>query len=125
MTDADRHNAVKAAFLEAVATPVEERDALLDRLCAGNAEMRREVDTLLQYSGDASQTISISREKPPRFQTGDEFASRLARSFFEAAFAPRVPLSQADANGLDGSNRVSRDPLETIFGHEAPPRIDE
>ena len=76
MTDADRHNAVKAAFLEAVATPVEERDALLDRLCAGDAEMRREIDTLLQYSGDASQTISISREKPPRFQTGDEFASR-------------------------------------------------
>lgn len=58
-------------------------------------------------------------------ETGDEFAARLARSFFDAAFAPRVALSQADANGLDGSNRVSRDPLGTIFGHEAPPRSDE
>lgn len=58
-------------------------------------------------------------------ETGDEFASRLARTFFDAAFAPRVALSQADANGLDGSNRVSRDPLETMFGHEAPPRLEE
>lgn len=55
-------------------------------------------------------------------ETSDEFAARLARSFFEAAFAPRVDLSQADANSLDGSNRVSRDPLQTMFGHEAPPR---
>ena len=55
-------------------------------------------------------------------EDGDAFAARLARSFLEAAFAPRVPLSQADANGLDGSNRVSRDPLRTMFDHEPLPR---
>ncbi len=55
-------------------------------------------------------------------EDADAFAARLARSFLEAAFAPRVSLSQADANGLDGSNRVSRDPLRTMFDHEPPAR---
>jgi hypothetical protein len=52
----------------------------------------------------------------------DEFAARVARVFLERAFAPRIDLSQTDANSLDGSNRVSRDPLRTMFGHEPPPR---
>ncbi len=66
--------------------------------------------------GCASVTASAEGE------TEDEYAARLARAFFDAAFAPRVSLSQADANGLDGSNRVSRDPLRTMFDHEPPPR---
>lgn len=52
----------------------------------------------------------------------DDYAADRARAFLAAAFAPRVELSQTDANSLDGSNRVSRDPLETLFGHEPPPR---
>ena len=55
-------------------------------------------------------------------EDADAFAARLAAAFHERAFAPRVDLSQGDANGLDGSNRVSRDPLRTMFGHEPPPR---
>lgn len=50
------------------------------------------------------------------------YRARVARLFLERVFAPRVDLSQADANSLDGSNRVSRDPLRTMFGHEPPPR---
>ncbi|MGE3636325.1 MAG: hypothetical protein AB7P00_40860, partial [Sandaracinaceae bacterium] len=52
----------------------------------------------------------------------DDYAANRARAFLDAAFAPRVELSQADANGLDGSNRVSRDPLRTMFDHAPPPR---
>ncbi|MBX3275744.1 MAG: hypothetical protein KF729_36120 [Sandaracinaceae bacterium] len=55
-------------------------------------------------------------------EDADAFAARVARELFDAAFAPRVALSQADANGLDGSNRVSRDPLRTMFDHAPPPR---
>lgn len=62
------------------------------------------------------------REATAAGEDADAFAARVARAFLEAAFAPRVALSQTDANGLDGSNRVSRDPLRTMFGHEPPPR---
>lgn len=55
-------------------------------------------------------------------ESSDEFEGRLANAFLEQAFAPRVDLSQADANGLDGSNRVSRNPLETLFGEVPLPR---
>ncbi|MCA9601201.1 MAG: hypothetical protein KC417_04220, partial [Myxococcales bacterium] len=41
-------------------------------------------------------------------------ATQIARSFHRRAFAPRIDLSQADARSLDGSNRVSRDPLEGL-----------
>jgi tetratricopeptide (TPR) repeat protein len=58
-------------------------------------------------------------------QTAEDFEARLADAFLERAFAPRVDLSQADANGLDGSNRVSRNPLETLFGRAPPPTEPE
>lgn len=44
------------------------------------------------------------------------FAARAAAALHREAFAPRVDLSQTDANGLDGSNTVSRRPLESLFG---------
>lgn len=45
----------------------------------------------------------------------DAVARRISRAFHAATFAPRIDLSQADASSLDGSNRVARDPLETLF----------
>ena len=45
----------------------------------------------------------------------DRLAGRIADAFHAQVFAPRVDLSQADASGLDGSNRTSRDPLRTLF----------
>lgn len=55
-------------------------------------------------------------------EDADAYHARVAKLFLERVFAPRVDLSQTDANSLDGSNRVSRDPLRTMFGHEPPPR---
>jgi hypothetical protein len=57
-------------------------------------------------------------------ETGEDeetFATRLADAFHEAAFAPIISLTQADANSLDGSNRVTRDPLEGLFEQVEPP----
>jgi tetratricopeptide (TPR) repeat protein len=75
---------------------------------------------LLDRSG--SVLTCAEREASGSGEDEDAFAARVARAFLEAAFAPRVDLSQSDANGLDGSNRLSRDPLRTMFGHEPPPR---
>ncbi len=44
----------------------------------------------------------------------DALARRIAAAFHSSVFAPRVDLTQADVGSLDGSNRVSRDPLEGI-----------
>jgi hypothetical protein len=52
----------------------------------------------------------------------DAFLARVCDAFHEVVFAPRVNLSQTDANGLDGSNQVSRDALRTLFDHQPPPR---
>lgn len=59
---------------------------------------------------------------PEEGEDADDHVARVARVFLERVFAPRIDLSQTDANGLDGSNNVSRDPLRTMFGHEPPLR---
>lgn len=66
--------------------------------------------------------LACSEVAPEANEPADAFRARIARSFHERVFAPRVDLSQTDANSLDGSNRVSRDPLRTMFGHEPLPR---
>ena len=51
-------------------------------------------------------------------EEGDAFVARAVAQLHREAFAPRVDLSQTDANGLDGSNTVSRQPLDTLLGTE-------
>ncbi len=43
-------------------------------------------------------------------------SSQWAKQFHDEIFAPRVNLTQADANSLDGSNRTVRNPLEQLLG---------
>ncbi len=50
-------------------------------------------------------------------ETGESYAQRVVDSFHEAIFSPRVDLSRIDINSLDGSNRVTRNPLDLL----APP----
>jgi hypothetical protein len=40
---------------------------------------------------------------------------RLVRDFHDKVFAPRIDMSQADINSLDGTNVVSDDALRTLF----------
>lgn len=59
--------------------------------------------------------LGCGRAEPTRGDDASSLATKIAHSFQGNVFAPRVDLSQTDANSLDGSNRVSRDPLHTLF----------
>lgn len=47
--------------------------------------------------------------------TGSAYPQRVVDSFHAAIFAPRVDLSRIDINSLDGSNRVTRNPLDVLL----------
>ena len=53
---------------------------------------------------------------PEAAEAFDEGVQRVVDAFHAEIFAPRIDLSQADANSLDGSHRVERDPLRGLFG---------
>lgn len=77
---------VRDVFVEVVAKPPEARPALLDRLCAGDAALRREVESLMAAAdkdasflsgsavGDAQLTHAQTRrhDGPGPFQPGDK-----------------------------------------------------
>jgi len=46
----------------------------------------------------------------------DALATRLVVAFHDEVFAPRVDMSQADANSLDGSNRTAPDAMGDLLG---------
>jgi len=48
-------------------------------------------------------------------KTGSSYRQRVVDSFHQAIFSPRVDLSRIDINSLDGSNRITRDPLDMLL----------
>lgn len=48
-------------------------------------------------------------------ETGSDHPQRVVDSFHGAIFSPRVDLSRIDINSLDGSNRVTRNPLDMLL----------
>jgi tetratricopeptide (TPR) repeat protein len=68
---------------------------------------------LVGASGGVLGCAELDRESQ---EEADDFATRLSNAFHQAAFAPVIDLSQADANSLDGANRTTRDPLEGLWG---------
>lgn len=47
-------------------------------------------------------------------ETARSYEQRVIDSFHAAIFSPRIDLSRIDINSLDGSNRVTRNPLEML-----------
>lgn len=47
--------------------------------------------------------------------TGRDYVARAVDSFHSVVFSPRVDLSRIDINSLDGSNRVTRNPLGELL----------
>ena len=47
-------------------------------------------------------------------ETGTSYAQRVVDDFHAEIFSPRIDLSRIDINSLDGSNRVTRNPLEML-----------
>jgi tetratricopeptide (TPR) repeat protein len=111
---------VVAAGGEDLAGHIEDSDRFEIDASGMTIEVRPGRVCLTDPSGSALACADDVR--PEEGEDLDALTARTARVFFERVFAPRVDLSQTDANSLDGSNRVSRDPLRTIFGHEPPLR---
>ena len=87
-----RWHRVKEIFSLASETPLEERTAVLDRLCEGDPELRREVEELLALREEDNLALDrpASIERPslgllPRYQTGDLLAERYSITAFVAS----------------------------------------
>jgi hypothetical protein len=52
--------------------------------------------------------------EPQEDETGRSYPQRIVDAFHSQIFSPRVDLSRIDINSLDGSNRVTRNPLEEL-----------
>lgn len=91
------------------------------RFVSEDVGLRIEIEDSVQRGqacliGASGSILACAEEERRSAESDDDFARRLSSSFHRAAFAPRIDLSQTDANGLDGANVVSRDPLRTLFG---------
>lgn len=66
-------------------------------------------------SGASGSVLSCADVERRSAEAAEAYLARAVREFHEAAFAPRIDLTQTDASSLDGSNTVSRRPLEGLF----------
>jgi hypothetical protein len=65
-------------------------------------------------------TLGCGRAQAIATDDADLLVSRLVRDFHEKVFAPRIDMSQADINSLDGTNLVRDDALKTLFDDDGP-----
>jgi tetratricopeptide (TPR) repeat protein len=65
--------------------------------------------------GRTGTAWGCSEEELEEDDTGESYAQRVVDSFHETIFSPRVDLSRIDINSLDGSNRVTRNPLDMLL----------
>jgi len=68
-------------------------------------------------SRDGSE-LGCGEATPAADDDPSTFAQRVVDAFHAEAFSPQVDLSQSDIGSLDGSNRSTRNPLDTLL---APP----
>jgi len=87
-----RWHRVKEIFSLAAEAPAEERTPVLDRLCEGDLELRREVEDLLALREEDNLALDrpITFERPslgllPRYQSGDLLAERYRITAFVAS----------------------------------------
>jgi hypothetical protein len=71
--------------------------------------------------GPSEERIGCGEVDRDRGDDEARFVQRAVGAFHRDVFAPRVDLSQGDIHSLDGSNRVSRDALESLVGPLLPP----
>ena len=68
------HQRAKEIFLDALDRPASERAAFLDEACAGDAELREEIESLLSFLAVEASTSHGLVARP--FEPGDVFAGR-------------------------------------------------
>lgn len=102
-------------------------EAIVDALERSPRLVEDDAGFILRVRGDAtrgevclmgaSQTVlDCGDATPAPSDSPDDLAGKVVQAFHDVAFAPRIDLSQADINSLDGSTRTSRDPLESLRG---------
>jgi hypothetical protein len=68
--------------------------------------------------GRSGAAWGCGEAEPEEDETGRSYTQRIVDAFHAEIFSPRVDLSRIDINSLDGSNRVTRNPLDMLD----PPR---
>lgn len=110
------------------ALPVEVRssDATIDRDLAkavmrsprfesSNDGLRIEVEgARICLLGRTGAAWGCGEAQPAEDETGRSYKQRIVDAFHAEIFSPRVDLSRIDINSLDGSNRVTRNPLDML-----------
>ncbi len=106
----DRHQRVKTLFLNAKELAPEERDAFLEKECAGDTDLRREVESLLAHEDDATvsfmqrpllgselreQVMSMAADAPPARIGAYRVISEVGRGGMGAVY-----LGVRDAEGF-------------------------
>ena len=64
--------------------------------------------------GRTGAAWGCGKADPENEDTGLSYAQRIVNAFHAEIFSPRIDLSRIDINSLDGSNRVTRDPMEML-----------
>lgn len=75
----DRWHRIRDLFLQAIEVPEPERAAFLDAACAGDEDLRRELDSLLSCDAPEEKLLDLplpSVSEPPAGETGDEWPGR-------------------------------------------------
>jgi len=110
------------------ALPVEVRssDATIDRDLAkaimrsprfesSSEGLRIQVDgARICLFGRTGAAWGCGEAEPEEDETGRTYEQRIVDAFHAEIFSPRVDLSRIDINSLDGSNRVTRNPLDML-----------
>jgi tetratricopeptide (TPR) repeat protein len=110
------------------ALPVEVRasDAAIDRDLAkaimrsprfesSNDGLRIQVEgARICLFGRTGTAWGCGEAQPEEDETGRSYTQRIVDAFHAEIFSPRVDLSRIDINSLDGSNRVTRNPLDML-----------
>ena len=110
------------------ALPVEVRssDATIDRDLAkavmrsprfesSNDGLRIEVEgARICLFGRTGAAWGCGEAQPAEDETGRSYKQRIVDAFHAEIFSPRIDLSRIDINSLDGSNRVTRNPLDML-----------
>ncbi len=111
----------------ALPVEVESSDAEIDRALAkavmrsprfesSSDGLRIQIDgSRICLFGRTGTAWGCSEEDLEEDDTGESYAQRVVDSFHQTIFSPRVDLSRIDINSLDGSNRVTRNPLDMFL----------
>ncbi|HEY0809990.1 MAG TPA: hypothetical protein VGD49_07495 [Longimicrobiales bacterium] len=111
--EAERWVRIKAVFLQSLDQPETARSAFLDEACAGDAELRREVESLLAAAPDSSfcetpaaQLLAEPTSQAPRLQPGVRLGPYEITAFIAAGGMGEVYRARHTVLGRDVAIKI-------------------